>query len=272
MVAMAIFGESSYISTRSTNPTAYEMITEQEEMRSADNGQDSSNICYDLWPLASLGNSQSGFDTTDLGGCIRLENPGDIPSQIARWLTIFLAGPADPDAGTHPMQGSYLMQSTLTAALYLSNGIWLKQGVSGASRTLNVNYDPGAPTTIPTISTVGIITVSILLGLFVLGLFAMAGYASHMPAWTSALNFFTVMQMGAAAAEHLPLSAGSKADKVKVLDEVPGWIGDAMPEAGIGKLGLGAKAKLRSSRKYECYKEREAMVANRSGYTEISAA
>ncbi|KAF2210249.1 hypothetical protein CERZMDRAFT_99664 [Cercospora zeae-maydis SCOH1-5] len=44
--------------------------------------------------------------------------------------------------------------------------------------------------------------------------------------WTSRLDAFTMMQLGAAIAEHLPLQLADDAHMVQILDEVPGWIGD----------------------------------------------
>lgn len=53
--------------------------------------------------------------------------------------------------------------------------------------------------------------------------------------------------------------------------QLGGWIGDAMPDAGVGRSGLGALARLRSNRSYECYREGEPIVVARvPGYTAIS--
>ena len=272
MVAMALFGESSYIATRTAHPEAYEMTSAQADANIYNAGGSSSEICYDLYPLVALSKDESGIQATAGLGCTGLAGPGDLGSQIATWLSIFWAGSTDLGG---PNNSSYQMQESLTAALFLSNEIWLKQGVIG-NGNLNVAYDPGADMSVPVVSIGGMIVVSVLLGLFLAGLFAMAVYASRIPTWTSALESFAMMRIGAAVADHLPLMVGFEADEVKVLDETPGWIGDVTPNATVGKLGLGARATLKSGRRYECYNEGGTEwsgqeTRNRSGYTAVPA-
>jgi hypothetical protein len=55
-------------------------------------------------------------------------------------------------------------------------------------------------------------------------------------------------------ADKLPLMVGRRTDQVKVLDEMPGWIGDtAGADDEVGRLGLGAPRMLRGERRYRCY-------------------
>lgn len=80
----------------------------------------------------------------------------------------------------------------------------------------------------------------------------MAYYASSMPTWAKKLDALALMRLGAAAHEVITLEPNFEPEEIKALDEVPGWIGDENPNADVGSIGLGAGARLRKGRKYEC--------------------
>jgi len=63
-----------------------------------------------------------------------------------------------------------------------------------------------------------------------------------------------MMQYGAAIADRLPLKAIANSRALKILDEMPGWLGDARAgEDGAGELALGATAPLDPQRVYACF-------------------
>ena len=76
-------------------------------------------------------------------------------------------------------------------------------------------------------------------------------YAAWSPRWTRVLDSFAMMRIGGAIARYVPLFMSYRLDLVKELREVPGWMGDQMPESeSVGMLGLGGPLRLRSGRKY----------------------
>lgn len=96
--------------------------------------------------------------------------------------------------------------------------------------------------------------MSTILGVHLLALFLIATYSTLWPRWTLTLNSFAMMRIGAAIADEVPLMVGRNMDKIKILDDLPGWIGDAAEEfEPVGRLGLGALFRLRSRRRYVYY-------------------
>jgi hypothetical protein len=114
--------------------------------------------------------------------------------------------------------------------------------------------------------------VSVLLGLFLLVLLSVAVYAWRTPTWTTTLDAFAMLRIGAAVGaplrptrdsdeaenERLLLFPRNGAAGVAALDQMPGWMGDASPaESGgtVGQLALGTGRKImgRGARlKYRC--------------------
>lgn len=118
-----------------------------------------------------------------------------------------------------------------------------------------VSADMGADTQLPVISHEGIIVISILLGIYLAGLLAMALYASHRPTWTSSLDAFAMLRIGAAIADELPFRYARNSRLVQVLDHTPGYIGEAEDgHADVGKLALGSSRAL-SMRALESYED-----------------
>lgn len=108
-----------------------------------------------------------------------------------------------------------------------------------------ISYDYGADTQVPTISHIGIIIVSTLLGIYLLCLFVIALYASLSPRWTGQLDAFAMMKIGAAMSDKISLLVMERKHQKNILDEAPGWIGDAAEEhEEVGGLGLGARKRL----------------------------
>jgi len=100
----------------------------------------------------------------------------------------------------------------------------------------------------------GIILNSILLGIFLLGLLAMSLYAVWVPRWTTQLNAITMICVGIALTEQMPLLPPKDVEEAGILDEMPGWFGDATGgHSKIGKLAIGAKTPLKVGRRYCSY-------------------
>ena len=91
-------------------------------------------------------------------------------------------------------------------------------------------------------------------------LLLMAFYADTNARWTSRFDSFAMMQLGAAIAEDLPLLLAPDKHGIKILDELPGWVGDCAEGKGLGKdkdkagqLALGARTPLKGGRRYRSF-------------------
>ncbi|TKA69315.1 hypothetical protein B0A49_09449 [Cryomyces minteri] len=234
-IAMALFGEGSFVANRVTWPDAYSGINGTRR---------NAGVCVDMAPLSSLLTDRWGQTkiTFSLNRCITNGMSGHgfagLQAELADWTDNFI----DNDER---------MTNALTAAAFLANKAWILHNTDG--HTLAVSYDQGADTQVPVISRKGVITISALLAIYLLALVATAVYACLSPRWTNQLDSFTMMRLGAAIADKIPLMVGRRTDKIKALDEIPGWIGDVGKDEETGRLGLGAPAIVSTGRRYECY-------------------
>jgi hypothetical protein len=250
-IAMALFGENSFIANRFQNPWFF---IENETNTAMDNqvfehGANTdlfAQVCVEQEPLMGLlmGPYNSFADNLNLyPGCIenRINQDDTLQRQVEEWI-LSLYKYFTPETITNAFE----------AAAFLANEAWLVK--STGDPTLFVSYDLGMDTDVPIISKGGIILVSILLSIFLVTLLALAIYSTRTPVWTSNLDAFAMMRIGASMPDKLSLVYVRDSDKVAILDELPGWIGDATEgHGGIGDLGLGAKTHLRKTRKIRCY-------------------
>ncbi|KAJ7074106.1 hypothetical protein C8F01DRAFT_1272425 [Mycena amicta] len=131
-------------------------------------------------------------------------------------------------------------QNAFTSAAFLANQAWMTSITDG---DLWVSYDLGADILVPVISRTAMIALSTLLGVYLLSLLSLAIYSVWSPHWTTRLDSFAMMRIGASLSDKLPLVLANGASSFKVLDETPGWIGDASGGIGaVGELGVGADA------------------------------
>ena len=142
------------------------------------------------------------------------------------------------------------MGNALHAAIILASQVWLNSALG----SLTVFYDMGADSERPTISTTGIILLSTLLAIDLFFLLAVAAYISFSHTWTGSFDSSTMMRLGAARADELPMRVVSSEGIVEtrtVLEKMPGWVGDAKPNDEVGALAVGANAPLRVGRRYQ---------------------
>lgn len=259
-IAMALFGDTSFIQSRQAHPQAYASVINFNvpvEQVPAYAGS-----CVDLAPLAILLAGTSGEDdsTNGINYCISNTDGGvngtDVNTEVAQWISNF-------------NYDQERVRNAFDAAAFLANKAWMQNSVSPAEKSLTVNFDLGADTQIPVISRGGMIFVSILLGLYILMLIPLAIYATWSPRWTAQLDSFALMRIGAAIAEKLPLTVGQNKNTIKSLDEIPGWVGDTSGEKEpLGRLGLGAGRSLasRANRRFECEEEDDEEVTAEEKY------
>ncbi|KAJ7051148.1 hypothetical protein C8F01DRAFT_1175969 [Mycena amicta] len=234
-VALALFGMGSFIDKAQSYETYF----------AAAKNSNATGLCLDAVPFMPLlddflGQEQVG---NSVDPCIRYsEEPSDVQFAIADYLWSFVYNTWDRDGEQ--------IQNAFTSAAFLANQVWLTSITDGK---LWVTYDSGADTQVPVISSTAIIFLSVLLGVYLLSLLALATYGALSPHWTSQLDSFAMMRIGASLSDKLPLVVVKSALSVKVLDEIPGWIGDTSGGIGaVGELGVGADAPLLKNRRYRC--------------------
>ncbi|KAK2813335.1 hypothetical protein FQN50_000650 [Emmonsiellopsis sp. PD_5] len=248
-LAEALFGNSSFIATRSHHPLSYTRDTEWSW---------GSPNCVDLAPMASL-LSDRYLDSTLQNynmECINEPVPRSLPLQVSSWLALFFAQGTHFSTGVNGADNDvrpYQMELAFTAAIYLAHSNWLLHPIHYVFDEFSISYDLGADASLPTISLASLISISILLGIFLIGLGWLAIYASFSWTWTGSLDAFVMLAIGAALGRDgrtgpLPPLGASEAN-TEFLDRTPGWFGDGRPEAGaIGRVELGAEAPIRNNR------------------------
>ncbi|KAK5721864.1 hypothetical protein LTR15_006457 [Elasticomyces elasticus] len=253
--ALALFGPGSFIADRVAHPENYINV---EQKASHQDG------CFDRVPFVSLLSTPSfGYTTSDnffWCSASNLWNFGQLQSDLLSYVQLFIA---DPGMGSSNPRGAHyddILANAFEAAAFLANEQWL---TSARVARFSVNYDAGVPSQALHISEAGIILISVLLSIYLAALFGVAMYSNRDPRWTNRLDSLVMMQYGAAIADRLPMNIIVDRQRMHVLDETPGWIGDVMDEdRSVGELGLGGAEPLRAGRRYRCFEhddERERM-------------
>ncbi|KAJ5835334.1 hypothetical protein N7447_001360 [Penicillium robsamsonii] len=232
VAALAAFGPGSFVDTFAATVAALEA---DEKVT----GEAPSNLRYTCIANAPLTNL---FASSSLG-CIAAGISGNgtwypAGSQIAEWIDRF-------------QQGTDSISNAFTSAAYLANQEFLfSRGVD----------DLGTDMDLPSISSAGIIVVSILMGLYLLPLLALSLYAGYYPRWTERLDSFVMLRFGAFSGDKaFPLLVGRNTEKCPELDELSGVVRDVSTSSAdaavqIGRLGFGEGKILRGGHRYECYK------------------
>ncbi|KAF3397180.1 hypothetical protein DPV78_007951 [Talaromyces pinophilus] len=172
-------------------------------------------------------------------------NPYSTGSQIYEWLDFFIV----------KGHNTSLPQALTGASFYA-----MKALINSNERpyytpnpVVKVDYET---VVMPSISLAGIIVVSVLLALYLIPLLALALYAGLSKSWTTRLDSFVMLRMGAAAGQrNLPMQIGKSHGKIGILDDLPGVVRDvSAPDDKIRQIALGAGgARLRQKAKYPAY-------------------
>ncbi|KAK4892612.1 hypothetical protein LTR27_008888 [Elasticomyces elasticus] len=236
-VAMALFGEGSFIAERVAFPDKY--------IADGNNGSLPNGTCMDYAPMQFLQQIIYGYgDWTSGRQCVANNDTAtfdDLQGGISLWLRNFQAKDAPS------------MENAFNAAAFLATKAWMENQILVAGRSLTVSMDMGTDTQVPSISPAGMYIISILLAIFLLSLLAMAIYSTWQVRWTRQLDAFAMMRVGAAVKDQVPLLVGSHVGKISALDRMPGWVGDEEPSADIGTLGVGSRNALQKGRRYHSY-------------------
>ena len=248
--ALALFGEGSLVDAQHTSLAAYAR----------------SDVpylgCIGTFPFVSLFEQSGGMGIpTPFGPCLDGEvlqmfgDDGDaakkkeslIQSLIASYFFLFTGDYSDGQTDVP----DDLLENAFASSAFLANDAMMMS--SSPSRL--ITYVLGVDMQIPSISRAGMIFVSILLGLNILCLLAMAIYSAWIPRWTVTLDSFAMMRVGASISEKVPLLATNHVERLELLDETPGWIGN-QAEEGLdqkGQLRLGGARPLKETKYYAGY-------------------
>ncbi|KAF7134168.1 hypothetical protein CNMCM5793_005847 [Aspergillus hiratsukae] len=243
-IAMALFGEGSFADVQHTVLAAY-----------ANSGIRYGG-CIGIIPFVPLlDDPNSSFKASPGSPCLTgsglagnstrdsVYNDDTMHAIVAGYFYLFSG---DPTYGP----SSERVQNAFASAAFLANDMFMTNNYH--QQSIGISYDMGADVQIPHISRAGIIFVSVLLGLDLACLLALSLYSAWIPRWTGTLDSFAMMRIGASISEKVPLLAVTHVERIKVLDESPGWMGNAA-DGEIGELCLGGEQPLKKTRRYRSY-------------------
>ena len=227
LMVVALFEQGSYLSSQ-FNPPASNVSGEDEI----------SPFQRPLGPCTVAPLSQMMADIAEVANLDCQSDPIDVEqgySYVINWLQNFY--------------NKERMQNAMHAGVILASQDWL----GSVHGSLTINHDLGEDSERPKISSTGVILLSVLLAIDLILLFGLATYSALSPKWASGLDSTTMLRQGAARADDLLLQIihPGKDDNFRtVLEQMPGWVGDAAPEREVGVLAVGASTALKSGRKY----------------------
>ncbi|PHH90079.1 hypothetical protein CDD83_4587 [Cordyceps sp. RAO-2017] len=261
-VTLALFGTGSFLDSVSTEMANHSYPDSNRAIR---------QNCQQILPLAALLRSPlvDRMESSWTASCARVHRgaAGTRLDEIRYIWSMF------------HNENEKLIPNAFTAAAFLANDAWMMQPVhTTLDQSAFVAFDLGTDTQVPVMSLAGMVVVSLLLALDLACLLGLALYSAWTPRWTILLDSFAMMRIGASIADRMPLLTAPEADRIAILDETPGWIGDAgcadadaahAIESGeqadekagedgrVRELGLGAEMPLRGERRYRCYRTAE---------------
>ncbi len=164
------------------------------------------------------------------------------------------------------------LEAVFNGAAFLVHEAISRSLFSSTSGRDGVSWDLGQALEVPTMSLAAMVVISALLALDVACLLGLALYSALQPQWTWRLDAFTMVRIGAALSERFPLRVAYDLDQIRELDELPGWMGEALTtdgerggeedrgaqsHAGLSRwdreIELGGGGPLRNNVRYRCY-------------------
>jgi hypothetical protein len=228
-LALALFGEGSFIDTRVSNPAAYVLKRPEELTSTGDYSYPVySGNCMSFMPMHGLTN---GYSLDYINQCIKdhaLGSERSIASGLENWVSYF-----------HTM---YDVNVKFTMGTYLANKVWLSPYQTFGD-TSPMYYDEGVTTKKPMLSMAGMIVGSVFLGAHLFGLLFLACYACYIKPWVPWLGAQYMIKAGTAHAGALRSAEGASQWQATVA-ACPGFVGDERPNDRVGRMAFGAKAGL----------------------------
>lgn len=232
--AVALFGSGSFIESLQTDWSS--LVAANKTSTSPYHGE-----CIGLMPWTFLSAWPYNIDEShnEFGQCIY--NGSDPMEQLQAWAYNF---------GYYDNVNYFTSRAdTFAASAFLANEIWLTY----YDDSISVSYDLGADHQVPTMSLAGMIVISALLGIYLSFLLAMAFYSCKTGLWTSQFDAFAMLRLGSALSENVPLLLSRDNNKISVLDELPGWVGDGSLDSHVGALIVGAESRLKERKRFTSY-------------------
>lgn len=237
-IALALFGRGSMVESLMTAPQLYTRNISGSE------AGDYYRTCLDKVPLANMFRKRTlglSKDFQGMIGCLKVEGTDSAApaTLVENWLALFQADTS-------------ILSSVFTAASFLANKVWLLDLGESVAWSYT-EYDHGADSAKPDISLGGLVVISTLLAVQLLTLCLVAIYSCWYPRWTDTLDAFSMMRIGSALSDRIPLMMFRDIFFVSALDEIPGRMGEAAGSGEIGKLELGGTQAIQGrKRRYEC--------------------
>lgn len=217
LITLALFGENASIDPN----------THQKTFNRSDPAV---KLCYDYPPMVSLLNGGSSSIITTSCDNNFLETGYE-------WVYAF----TDPKIGIFALnQAAFLANQ----AIYRNDPPWLSNSQVLFQRI------PSLKMVKPGISTSALIGLSVLIAVYLVMLIGLCVVNLMQVPWTGSLNGHAILKMTAALCSSSSLDIDQKKKTDDILDRLPGHVGDAEPDAPVGKLAVGAKAPLRWRRRY----------------------
>lgn len=186
------------------------------------------SFCYEYPPLAFL----FGHITTSCDGTFVLTGRS--------WVQDFT--------------GPELAIPVLSQAAFLANQALFEIGPMATNVRLYIWNLPNLPMAKPEISAPATIGLSVLIAVYLLMLTCLCVLSITQAPWAGSLNGYAILKMTAALCSSS--SSDSDVDQrltqktYDIFDTLPGHVGDAEPDASVGRLAVGAEAPLKWRRRY----------------------
>ena len=232
LIALAIFGDGTFFDTS---------ISVGEDMAST-----GTSVCNHLLrPFSDLFN-MAVSDPPDVD-CAYYRN-GTLMFYLVDWLDSLM----DPMSLQLALRGTLLTVSKATLQPAWHEGI----------RTIVASH--GTDVLKPSMSLVAMVIISFLIMLQLCGLLMMVIYASTRPTWTTSLDSFALLRIGATMADELPLISPLAANKLALLDEKKGWVGRQKDDEELKTLALGGSRPLLINERYRSAKQGKTLTIYKS--------
>jgi len=160
-------------------------------------------------------------------------------SALLNWLPNF----GDPAKAT----------AALTLATYAASNAILNVGPG--AQLFPISACAGSDLQKPTMPLTAMVVITLLLAAQLAGLAFLAIYASRHPSWTESLDAWAILRIGAEIGLDVPAVSAMTSQRVGMLDERKGWVGDAGVETSEGgvecrELVLGGRERIREGALY----------------------
>jgi hypothetical protein len=231
ILALALFGEGSFINTRLRNPSSY-IVRERPNTGTTEEGTYTnvgySNNCVSSMPLAYL----TGNIWQRCWNDQESSHERGIIYQVNRFISLFAS--------------KTQIQTALTAGTFLANKTWLvPDGNSRITHNMSgtILVDHGVPTIRTSLSMAGIIVGSVLLGAHLLGLLALALYSFIKKPFAPWLGAEIMVKADTVYAEVLGATEGDKQWN-NAAATLEGFVGDERAKNEVGRMAFGAPSGL----------------------------